>query len=516
MTADAELLTHARSRVGALLCKKYKIEGVLGIGGMATVYSAVHRNGRRVAVKLLHPELSIRAEIRKRFLREGHAASAVNHPGVVVVLDDDVAEDGAAFLVLELLEGQQLEELWEQNGRRLPVNTIMAVARELCDVLAAAHRAGVVHRDIKPANLFVTRAGQLKVLDFGIARVRDAATTAGTQTGSVFGTPAFMAPEQASGRVSLVDGQTDVWAVGATMFTLLTGLTVHEGESGQHLAMLSATRPARSLASVMPEAKGELVAVVDGALAFDKASRWPSAEAMRDALVDAGRAMFGNALPTLLLTTDEMHTWPATPLERLAGSEPPSQVLALPVLGSTTSAPVSSEATTRRRGAGAYLTQVMSQFSALMRLGVARTVPARSPARDSSRARSRLPLMHLLVGVFVAGVVGLTAAAAVRLRSTREAPIVSSSGRIGRPPSDLAPPPGVVAYGAASSAAAQTAVLPLASSGIAPAATMDAGTAPTRTFRPANSAMGTAPQSRCTPPYFFDTTGKKRWKAECL
>src|SRR5687768_13125108 len=124
---DQEVLLRAQLRVGMTLAHKYRIERVLGVGGMASVYEATHRNGHRVAIKILHPELSIRADIRQRFLRESHAANAVNHPGAVAVLDEDVAEDGAAFLVMELLAGHSVEEVWERQGHRLPAPLVMAI-----------------------------------------------------------------------------------------------------------------------------------------------------------------------------------------------------------------------------------------------------------------------------------------------------------------------------------------------------------------------------------------------------
>ena len=116
-------------------------------------------------------------------LAGGYAANAVKHPGAVVVLDDDVAEDGAAFLVMELLEGASIEAVWEKHGRRLPLRAVLAIGDQVLDVLAAAHAAGIVHRDIKPANLFLTRDGAIKVLDFGIARLRDAAQSGARRRG---------------------------------------------------------------------------------------------------------------------------------------------------------------------------------------------------------------------------------------------------------------------------------------------------------------------------------------------
>lgn len=292
---DAELLKRANSRLGSVLRGKYRLDRVLGVGGMASVYAVTHRNKKRFALKLLHPELSLRADIRTRFLREGYVANSVEHPGAVAILDDDVAEDGAAFLVMELLEGATVEDVWTGHSQRLPLEATLALVHQLLDVLATAHAQGVVHRDIKPANLFLTREGQLKVLDFGIARLRDVASSGATNTGLVMGTPAFMSPEQALGKTSQIDAQTDVWAAGAVLFTLVGGRFVHQGESSQEVLVRAATTPAMSFSSVMPMARAEVVQVVDCALAFNKAARWATAAAMRDALAAASVAVFGTA-----------------------------------------------------------------------------------------------------------------------------------------------------------------------------------------------------------------------------
>src|SRR5580704_10125754 len=217
---EDEAIGEARARLGSVLKEKYRLERVLGTGGMAVVYAATHRNGKEFAVKLLHRELSLHPEVRGRFLREGYVANKVKHPGAVAVLDDDVAEDGTAFLVMELLNGSTVEDLWEHEGQRLPLQLVLSVGYQVLAVLAAAHEKGIVHRDVKPANLFLTTEGELKVLDFGIARLRDVAGSQTTQTGMTMGTPAFMSPEQAAGSTSAVDALSDVWAVGATLFTL--------------------------------------------------------------------------------------------------------------------------------------------------------------------------------------------------------------------------------------------------------------------------------------------------------
>ncbi len=292
---EADVEARARARVGQTLNGKYRLERLLGIGGMATVYAATHRNKKRVAVKMLHPELSMHTGLRTRFMREGYVANTVEHPGAVAVLDDDVAEDGSAFLVMELLEGATLDELCERQHGRLPLRQVLAVAERLLDVLAAADAKHIVHRDIKPSNVMVTRDGQVKVLDFGVARLRDVDSAHATHSGMALGTPAFMAPEQALGRSEEISGRTDVWAVGATMVALLTGRAVHEASTAQEQMVFAATKPAPSLATLDAGAPPQVVALVDRALAFAQADRWSSAAEMRDAVREATRAVFEDA-----------------------------------------------------------------------------------------------------------------------------------------------------------------------------------------------------------------------------
>jgi serine/threonine protein kinase len=300
MLSLPQLTERVQSRVGTTLRGKYRLDAVLGIGGMGAVYAATHRNTKRFAVKMLHPELSVSDDIRTRFLREGYAANSVRHPGTVVVMDDDVTDDGAAFLVMELLDGVGMDSLWNQHGGKLPAQIAVVIVDQLLDVLAAAHAKGIVHRDIKPANLFLTTDGTVKVLDFGIARAREAATGggdsgAGTATGTMLGSPAFMAPEQAMAKSREVDAQTDLWAASATLFTLVSGEFVHCGENATQQLILAATQRARSLSSVAPNVPAPVIEVVDRGLAFEKGARWRDAAAMRSALREAYAVAYGAA-----------------------------------------------------------------------------------------------------------------------------------------------------------------------------------------------------------------------------
>jgi serine/threonine-protein kinase len=291
--AKAEVFARASLRVGQVVKGKYRLDRVIGVGGMAVVYAATHRNQKRVAVKMLHVELSHVGDVRARFLREGYVANTVNHPGALAVLDEDVADDGAAFLVMELLEGQPLDTLADARGNRLSEAIALSVGEQLLDVLSAAHAKTIIHRDIKPANLFITRDGTLKVLDFGIARLRDAALHDATSTGVVLGTPAFMSPEQAYGRNDEIDAQSDVFATGATLFKILAGRSVHGGGTSSEILIRAATSPAPPLASLRPDIDPRVASLVDRALAVDKAARWATAAAMRDAIRELGQASAG-------------------------------------------------------------------------------------------------------------------------------------------------------------------------------------------------------------------------------
>ena len=283
MSLDEETRARAMKRVGTMLRgDKYVLEQLLGAGAMGAVYAARHRNGMRVAIKVLHPELARVEDVRRRFLREGYIANRVTHPGTVKVTDDDVDVDGTTFLVMELLEGRTLEAEWAAAGSKLPAIRVAQVTERVLEVLTAIHAEGIVHRDIKPDNVFLTTGGALKLLDLGIARLVESRNA--TATGQMMGTPEFVAPEQAAGNVRDIDARTDLYSVGAMMFTLLTGEVVHPGKTGMEQMVFAATRPARSLFDVWPDAPPLLTNVVDVALSFDKSKRWTSAAEMKTAL----------------------------------------------------------------------------------------------------------------------------------------------------------------------------------------------------------------------------------------
>ncbi|HEY2509272.1 MAG TPA: protein kinase, partial [Polyangiaceae bacterium] len=303
-------------RIGSTLCGKWTLEKLLGEGGMASVYVARHKIGRLEAIKIMHPLIASSPELRARFEQEARIANRFKHPGAVDIRDIDVTEDGAPFLVMELLEGDTLSTVARRKKGPLEVAAVLRAADEVLDVLAAAHATGIIHRDIKPDNLLLTKEGYVKVLDFGIARLREGmARDVKTHTGTTLGTVAYMAPEQAKG--GEIDARADLWAMGATMFRLLAGRRVHEAETeAERLAKL-VSGPAPSLASVAPSIPPEVCAIVDRAVAYDRADRYPDAAAMQKDVRAARR--LGKA-PTAVMPAqrkpapDEATTLVASPL----------------------------------------------------------------------------------------------------------------------------------------------------------------------------------------------------------
>jgi len=277
---------------------------VLGEGGMAVVYAVTHlRNTARLAVKVLHADSVLKGHVRARFVREGRVANSVNHPGAVQMLDDGVAEDGSPYLVMEHLSGVSVADL---GARAIPLGAALNIAYQVLDVLRAAHENGIIHRDIKPANLFVLRDGRLKVLDFGISRLHDGAEPFDSvATGSVMGTPFFMAPEQTRTDTLEIDARTDLFAVGATLFTLISGKYLYTGDDSRQVMIQAATQQARSLASVAPATPRAVVDLVAKAVAYERTARWDSAQAMQDAVREVHEALYGpitfDGLATLVL-----------------------------------------------------------------------------------------------------------------------------------------------------------------------------------------------------------------------
>lgn len=289
----------AERRVGTVIGAKWRVDALLGSGSMAAVYAVTHRNGARAALKILHPTLCTDPAVCERFLGEGYLTNSVKHRGIVRVLDDGATDDGCVFLVMDLLEGETLEGYRQRCGGRIPLIESLNIGEQLMDVLSAVHHAGIIHRDLKPQNVFICEDGALKLLDFGVARVLDRTSQSKlSMFGLVLGTPSFMSPEQALGSRDKVDHRSDIWSLGATMFTSLTGETVHLGANVQARLLAAATVKARSIQMVMPDLPVPIAAAIDMALRFKKEDRWQSVDAFRRAVRDARVELDLGRLPT--------------------------------------------------------------------------------------------------------------------------------------------------------------------------------------------------------------------------
>jgi len=276
------------ANLGRRLVDQYVLVDKIGEGGMGAVYLADQPTmGRRAVVKLLHPALSRDAQVAARFNLEARAAAALNHPHIVTVYNYGALDDGVLYLAMEHLDGRDLERAIEESGRLSPARAVH-IARQICEALGEAHARGVVHRDLKPSNVMLVTRGRddefVKVLDFGIAKVRGVALT---HSGMVFGTPEYMSPEQLRGRE--LDGRADLYALGVVLFEMLTGRLPFDGETPEQImtAQLEKLPPSLSEAAPDAEVPRELEALVARLLAKDAAARPATAEELSELLAAA-------------------------------------------------------------------------------------------------------------------------------------------------------------------------------------------------------------------------------------
>ncbi|MDP9034128.1 MAG: serine/threonine protein kinase [Myxococcota bacterium] len=287
-----------QSLVGRVLSGRYRIQRLIGEGGMGAVYQAEHTQIRkRVAVKVLHAEMIRLPEVVARFEREALAAAHIDHPNVAAASDFGKLEDGSFFLVLEYVEGKSLRDALA--GGRLELGRALHIARQIASALSRAHALGIVHRDLKPENvMLVTKDGHenfVKVLDFGIAKVpvgeivgeSKAPGQALTQMGMVYGTPEYMAPEQALGQP--VDARADFYALGALTFEMITGGRPYDHESKVTLLGMHVMAPIPRMAERAPDAcvPDVVDAIVTRLLAKEASARFPDAKELLEALDEA-------------------------------------------------------------------------------------------------------------------------------------------------------------------------------------------------------------------------------------
>jgi serine/threonine-protein kinase len=303
--------------VGKLINGKYRLVRLIGDGGMGSVYEATHEVlGVNVALKFLHSELSEEFNLKERFLQEARVSATIQSPHIVRVMDVDVFED-QPYLVMDLLKGEPLQRRISSQGR-LTIPQTLDYAQQILIGLQEAHEKNIVHRDLKPDNVFITRGPQgeelLKILDFGIAKLRQAAGAKGhlTQPGAVMGTPEYMAPEQAYS-ADQVDARSDVYSVGVMLFEMLSGKRPVEGETPQDIAHKILMGEVLRLEEVAPEVPAGLARVIHTAMEPRPEDRWADARALREALLPfiavnpfattgIGRPMTGQGTPFLAIS----------------------------------------------------------------------------------------------------------------------------------------------------------------------------------------------------------------------
>jgi serine/threonine-protein kinase len=392
--------------VGSVIAGTYKVEGLLGRGGMGSVFLASHQRlaGKQVAIKILHTEVED-AEVVARFKREADIAARLNHPNIVGVIDYNVAPDGTPYLVLDYLQGETLAQRIARGP--LALDHVVSIVRQVGSALAAAHRAGIVHRDLKPQNIFLVptevdgRVVEIaKVLDFGISKIRGSQTVK-TQESALLGTPQYMAPEQATGQHASVDERTDVFALGAIVYEMLSGRPAFAGASIPEVVFKVVYEQPAPLAEQVPSVPPAVEAAVAQAMAKPSDQRFPTVSSFVEAVTGQ---------PVTLARGPS----PAAP----AGADSPSAAKRV----------TTGEAFARTMGSGNHGDSPVSAVMATAAAGTSSAVLAPPPialpadlrAAPPDRPRRR-PTAIIAIGIALAG--AAVAAGGIYLAVPQHAPV---------------------------------------------------------------------------------------------
>jgi serine/threonine-protein kinase len=319
--------TEAQLRVGQVFNEMYRIVRPIGTGGMGAVYEAAHTrlHNKRFAIKMLHASIAQDAEVFQRFRREAEIATELGHPHIVEVHDFNITPDGAPYMVMEFLEGEDLASRLQKRGP-MHLEQMFRLVAEICSALEAAHGAGIVHRDLKPQNIFLCKKLQrddfVKIVDFGISKVKDSSSVV-TRDHSLMGTPFYMSPEQADGLVQQIDNRTDIFALGAILWEMLTGRMAFEAPTISGAMYKVVHVDPAEVHTMRPDVPPAVSMVLRRALAKNKLSRYPNvAELSFD---------FGNACRGVM---------PAGAVPPLVGGQrPPSNVDQFAATGYVTPVP---------------------------------------------------------------------------------------------------------------------------------------------------------------------------------
>jgi tRNA A-37 threonylcarbamoyl transferase component Bud32 len=485
---------------GDVLAGKYRVERVLGEGGMGIVFAAHHELlEQRVAIKLLLPEITRSTEAVARFLNEARASSRIQNEHVARVLDVGRLESGAPFMVIEFLEGLDLAQVLEQRGR-LPATDVVDWLLQALEAIAQAHALGIVHRDLKPSNLFLARrqdgTSHIKVLDFGISKALDPPTGgagsrgAVTSTNAVLGSPAYMSPEQLRDSKS-VDARTDIWSLGVLAYELLTADIPFHGDSVVALYAAIQERAPRPVREKRPDVPVVLDEAILKCLRVNPRDRFPT-------VTDLALAITPHGTRAAALSCERIQRI----LPRAAGEA------LLPTRVSSPDAPL-----------------VAGDAAGLAKTGrVATEAPWATPRSPAvRRARTQRLALVVLAGVLTAA--GL--AAGVLALRTRQTPAHVTASSSAEPPPAM-PPENAPETATTQPSAALPPVAtlpPLPSASSAPTTVAPATAAAIPSTRPASTAAktwqtapapATKPKPNCNPPTYVDSAGHTQFKVECL
>ncbi len=509
---------------GDVLAGKYRVERVLGAGGMGVVVSAHHiQLDKQVALKFLLPRAVGNAAAIERFAREARAAARITSEHVARVYDVGQLDDGAPYMVMEFLEGGDLSDLLRDRGP-LPVEQAVDFALQACEAIAEAHSLGIIHRDLKPANLFWTRRADggpsIKVLDFGISKVTtlDAQARDMTRTNALLGSPLYMSPEQMQSSRD-VDSRTDIWSLGVILFELLSGRPPFDAETVTELAIKVATQPTPSLLATSPHVPTGLDAAIARCLAKDQSQRFQSIAELAQALREYGSS-------ASRVSVERVEGTPRVSV-RVAGggsqppgaSSPPS-----PLMTSLASAVTHPSGGLSVDGAPAPGPSTRRRSTRVLVVGALGGV-AVVAAMAAAAVRSRAP---------TAGAPGLTAASVAA--ATVPAPSASivrgalGDNAVSPGASDRYPGAGQAAEpGTPAGPSSQSPSFAQASASLAAVSPPPAPR--TSAVNPAPRPLGHPPEDRaamppsrpttatpdgCNPPYVIDASGHRKYRPECL
>jgi serine/threonine-protein kinase len=417
----------------------YRVERLLGKGGMGSVYLGVHPViGSRVAIKFLHPHYNTDARIVDRFYNEARAVNLIGHDNILKILDLSVTEDGLHYFVMEFLQGNELQDLLKDK-RPVPMEVAGPILLQVCDALEAAHQKGIVHRDLKPDNVYLIelngKKNVVKVVDFGIARLTegDGSSSARTATGMVMGTPSYMSPEQGSGATDQIDGRSDVYSLGVIMFELAAGQVPFQGENFGEMLVAHLQHSVPCLRELNPQVPEEYERIVRRCLEKAREHRFQS---MRDL-----KAAISACLDDLCIDKNVPSAEPQPPpagtrakaSSRPSAPRPPASFVTSPTAVDATEVLAGKPHLRAAAASAVAAAVVVATFAMIGRASTSRTERSASSALPSSTAPSSAPPAAGAVGKRETAAEHVTVAAQVETAVSRQPVLASREPKTAEP-----------------------------------------------------------------------------------